>query len=193
MNKVILLAGWCLSVLTMIVFSVSPAWTSTVSRGALPLTAVYNKTVYELVSFERLFFNYQPPVDVEHPDGNVTKAAKAPKAIPPEIKALNGKKVAIKGFVIPLTNSGNSFSEFLFADAFVSCLFCQMLGYDQWIMATVIGAKGVKIADEQLEEPAIIYGTFEVGEEFQDGHFTTLYRMKVDGVKLTSKRLFGLF
>src|SRR5580698_2782572 len=80
-----------------------PAWTQTQpvgpKLGAAPLKFVRNNINYQVVSFDDLYFNYAPPVDVEHPDGNITKASPTPMAIPPQIEALNGKKVAIKGFV----------------------------------------------------------------------------------------------
>src|SRR5580692_2738422 len=87
-----------------------PAWTqsqppSQPKLGAAPLKFVRNNINYQVVSFDDLYFNYMPPVDVEHPDGNVTKGTKIPMTIPKQIQALNGKKVAIKGFVIPLANS----------------------------------------------------------------------------------------
>src|SRR5436853_494947 len=89
-----------------IVLAAHPAWTESKPKlGAGPLKFVRNGINYQVVSFDDLYFNYKPPVDVEHPDGNITKAAKKPIPIPPQIAALNGKKVAIKGFVIPLANS----------------------------------------------------------------------------------------
>src|SRR5271167_4681545 len=100
-----------------VLLAAHPAWTQSVSSqpklGAAPLKFVKNGINYQVVSFDDLYFNYQPPVDVEHPDGNITKAAKTPMPIPQQLQALNGKKVAIKGFVIPLANSeGQNVKEF---------------------------------------------------------------------------------
>src|SRR5271169_3227544 len=87
-----------------ILWAAHPAWTQSQQPklGAAPLKFVRNNIDYQVVSFDDLFFNYMPPVDVEHPDGNITKAAKTPMAIPKQVRVLNGQKVAIKGFVIPL-------------------------------------------------------------------------------------------
>ena len=178
-----------------ILLAAHPAWTQSPPRlGAAPLKFVRNNINYEVVSFEDLYFNYQPPVDVEHPDGNITKAAKTPMSIPPQIQALNGKKVAIKGFVIPLANSeGQNTKEFLFADQLVSCLFCAMLGYDQWMVGDTLNPKGFDIKDDQFEEPITIYGTLEVGPKFEDGEFIGLYRIKADGFELGRKKILGIF
>ncbi len=162
--------------------------------GAAPLKFVKNNVDYQVVSFEDLYFNYAPPVDVEHPDGNITKGTKKPMPIPPQIAALNGKKVAIKGFVIPLANSeGQTIKEFLFADELVSCLFCAMLGYDQWMVGSTADPQGFKMSDDDFEQPVTIYGTFDVGPKFEDGAFTGIYRIKADGVEIGKKKLLGIF
>ncbi len=162
--------------------------------GPAPLTVTRNKISYTVVSFENLYFGYMPPVDVEHPDGNITKGTKVPMPIPKEIQALNGKKVAIKGFVIPLANTeeGQNIKEFLFADELVSCLFCAMLGYDQWMVGETVDPKGFNIKDDQFEEPITIYGTLEVGPKFEDGEFIGLYRIKADSFEPERKKFFGI-
>ena len=173
-----------------------PAWTQSQDPklGAPAVAFVRNNINYQVVSFEDLFFNYLPPVDVEHPDGNITKGTKKPMIIPRQILALNGKKVAIKGFVIPLANSqGQNTKEFLFADELVSCLFCAMLGYDQWMIGHSADPKGFNIKDEQFDLPITIYGTFEVGPKFEEGEFTGLYRIKADGFEVEKKKFLGIF
>jgi len=181
-----------------ILLAAHPAWTQNQpirpKLGAMPLKFVRNNINYQVVSFDDLYFNYLPPVDVEHPDGNITKGTKKPMLIPPQIQALSGKKVAIKGFVIPLANSeGQNTKEFLFADQLVSCLFCAMLGYDQWMVADTIDPKGFDIKDDQFEEPIIIYGTLDVGPKFEDGEFTGIYRFKAEGWQLEKKKFLGIF
>ena len=177
-----------------------PAWTQSQPQpsqpklGAAPLKFVRNSINYQVVSFDDLYFNYMPPVDVEHPDGNITKGTKIPMKIPPQIQALNGQKVAIKGFVIPLANSeGQNTKEFLFADELVSCLFCAMLGYDQWMVGDTVDPKGFNISDDDFELPITIYGTMEVGPKFEDGEFVGIYRFKADGFEVDKKKFLGIF
>lgn len=161
--------------------------------GAETLKITKNNVDYKVVPLSELFFGYQPPVDVEHLDGNVTKGAKKPMPIPKEITGLNGKKLAIKGFIIPLANSGSRVNEFLFADELVSCLFCAMLGYDQWILVKTVNPKGFKISDDQYEEPVTIYGTLQLGPFYEDGQFTCLYRLKAEGFIPERKKFLGIF
>lgn len=162
------------------------------SVGAAKQVLKRRDVAYEVVAFSRLFFHYKPPMDVELPDGNILKGAKTPMPIPADIKLLDGKKVSIKGYVIPLELDGNTVKTFLFADELVSCLFCQMLGFDQWVLATSNDPKGFTLKDEQFEEPVTIYGTFEVKEEYTEGRLTSLFRIKVDGLESVRHKLFGI-
>ena len=161
--------------------------------GAGVLKVTKNHVDYEVVSFDWLFFKYQPPMDVEHPDGTVTKGSGKHMPIPTEILALNGKKVAIKGFVMPLETNGSRVNSFLLADELVTCLYCAMLGYDQWMVGTVVSPRGFRIADEQFDYPITIYGTLEVGEEFQDKQLTSLYRIKADVFEGKKQKFLGIF
>ena len=195
-NKFFRWAFLCICIL----LAARPAWTQNTAPlshpklGAVPLKFVKNNINYQVVSFDDLYFNYLPPVDVEHPDGNITKGTKKPMLIPAQIQALNGQKVAIKGFVIPLANSdGQTTKEFLFADELVSGLFCAMLGYDQWMVGETVDPKGFDIKDEEFEEPITIYGTMEVGPKFEDGEFVGIYRLKADGYEVEKKKFLGIF
>ena len=201
-DKIIRFLRWtCLCV--CIVWAAHPDWarsqwgqdqTDTPKLGVKALKFVRNNINYQVVSFDDLFFSYAPPVDVEHPDGNITKGTKKPMPIPKEIQALNGKKVAIKGFVIPLANSdGQATKEFLFADELVSCLFCAMLGYDQWMVGDTVDPKGFDIKDDDFEQPITIYGTFDVGPKFEDGEFVGIYRIKADGFEMERHKVLGIF
>ena len=202
-NKFLSILRWVLLVVC-IIWAAHPDWAQSQwedrdqdkkpKLGAAPVKFVRNNINYQMVSFDDLFFSYAPPVDVEHPDGNITKGTKVPMKIPPQILALNGQKVAIRGFVIPLANSeGQNTKEFLFADELVSCLFCAMLGYDQWMVGNTADPKGFNIKDDDFEQPIIIYGTFDVGPKFEDGEFTGIYRIKADGFEVERKKILGIF
>ena len=163
------------------------------AQGAGVLTIKKNNVEYEVVSLDRLFFHYQPPMDIEHPDGTVTRGNGRHMKIPAEILALKGKKVAIKSFVMPIEYDGKIVKNFLMADELVTCLFCAMLGYDRWISATSIDPNGFFVNDESLDYPFTVYGTLDMGEELQDGQLVSLYRIKVDTLEAKKQKFLGLF
>ena len=180
--------------LVIIAVAIHPLQTQAQNRqGAGVLKIKKNNIEYEALALNRLFFNYQPPMDVEHPDGTVTRGSGKHMKIPKEILALNGQKVAIKSFVMPLEYDGKTVKTFLMADELVTCLFCAMLGYDRWMSASSVDPRGFPVTDEQLEYPFTVYGTLEVGEELQDGQLVSLYRIKVDSLDAKREKIFGLF
>lgn len=160
----------------------------------MPAKVTKNKIVYERVSFSQLFFKHQPPFDVEHPDGNVTKGSGKKMPIPAEIMALHGKRVAVTGYMLPLEETAKKeLKTFIFADSLVNCLFCAMIGYDQWMMGEVTSKKPFKISDEAYDEEMTIYGTLEVGEEMIDGQLTSLYRIKAEAYEGKRTKVLGIF
>lgn len=179
------------AMLIILVFSVPGRSEKQQGAGEMQLTK--DRVNYGVVRFSQLFFHYKPPMDVEHPDGNITKGTKTPMEIPAAIKTMSGQKVAIKGFVIPLANAEGRINEFLFADELVSCMFCAMMGYDQWILVNTKDPKGFKFSDDDFEEPVLLYGTLEVGPFFEDGQLVALYQFRADGFESQRKKLFGVF
>ena len=90
---------------SLILIVARPAWTQNLpiqpKLGAAPLKFVRNNINYQVVSFDDLYFNYMPPVDVEHPDGNITKGTKKPMPIPKQIQALNGRRWPLRALLSP--------------------------------------------------------------------------------------------
>ncbi len=174
----------CLNIVVLIVFGNSLGFAQTDHRGASVLRVEKNKVSYEVVPFSFLQFGYKPPFDVENPDGTVTKAADKPMSFPETIKALDGAKVAITGFVLPLESDEENVKTFLLAGELVTCLFCQGLSMDQWLFAQVNNPKGIRIKDEQFEMPWTIYGTLHVGEEYKEGQLINIYRFDVESAQI---------
>ena len=165
---------------------------NTPPKGVAAMTITKNKQTYDVIPFSRLFFKYQPPMDIEHADGTITKKSDKPMEMPADIRAFHGKQVAIKGFIMPLDSDGERVKSFLLVDQLVTCLFCQGLGMDQWVMVNVNNPKGVKIKDEDYESPITVYGTIDIGEKQEDGLVVSIYRMTADGVEIPHKGLFNV-
>ena len=127
-----------------------------------------NNQTYKVISFGQLFFS---------------RKLNAPIEIPEHIKALNGKKVAMQGFVMPLERDGKNLKTFMFVDQLITCMFCQGMGVTQWVMSTAMDSKGFNLNNDQYENSMIVYGTLEVGEEYKDGSLASVYRMKADGIE----------
>ena len=160
------------------------------------LELVRNKQHYQFLTFEQLLFpnEYLHAANasyLKNPFQNHLASRKGdpidkPKSqinIPDRIKALDGKKIALEGYAVPLESDGKNLKSFLLVDQIVDCLFCQGLGISQWVVVTVMNPDGIRVAGAQYENPITVYGTLEVGDQYKDGHLDSIYRMKPDGIE----------
>lgn len=102
------------------------------------------------------------------------------KVIPKEVKLLDGKKVKIKGFMVPSEyNKDYKVTSFLFAPDQSSCCFGKIPKLNGFIFST--NAKGLKNMKDILIE---VTGTLYTEPRFYKREECVLiYKMKVDSVK----------
>ncbi len=130
---------------------------------------------YQAVNFNDLGDYYYYSADAwETPDPAMTKRNK----IPDDIKALNGKKVSITGFMMPINANPEGATEFVLNGNYDMCGFGGPVMINQWAMVKFTG-KG-KVPYTHL--PLTVFGTLEVGEEYKEGRLYNLYRLKADAV-----------
>jgi len=129
-----------------------------------------------------LGFEHLSTYDYDVPPMDMRPGAKPPKpvgTIPKGIRMLSGRKIAITGFMVPLKADENGVSEFVLLRNQMSCCFGVPPKPNEWIMVTMAGGnKTPHIPDTPLQ----VTGTFQVGEEFDEGFLTSIYRMKADNV-----------
>ncbi|MHC4548467.1 MAG: DUF3299 domain-containing protein [Planctomycetota bacterium] len=95
--------------------------------------------------------------------------------IPASVKALHGKKIAIKGFMVPLKNDGEEVVEFVLLRNQGACCFGIVPRMNEWIHVTM---EPTKIAPYAVDVPLTVFGTLEVGEVFENGLLMSIYRME---------------
>jgi hypothetical protein len=113
------------------------------------------------------------PTDPKHPSQSKTE-------VPDDILALGGKKVTIAGFMQPLDLTREGVKNFALVADQMGCCFAGMPRMNAWIDAKMIGDRFARFVPYTQVQ---IYGTFEVGEVFEDGYVASLYRMKVECVE----------
>jgi len=136
-----------------------------------------NTADYKHLSFDILAsYTYHYPNN----DGKPFKHGDHPPSqIPKNIKAFDGKKIAIKGFMIPLQFEDNGAKRFILAQFVPACCFGDTINQNQWIDVEMNGGKRSKYYSAQAVQ---IFGTLEVGEELEDGYVSSIYRLKADEV-----------
>lgn len=123
---------------------------------------------YEEVGFDRLAgYSYTPP-DAD--------AAPVPNQIPEKIKALDRRKVAVTGFMLPTKMDKGLVTEFLLVKDPMMCCYGVVPKVNEWIVVKMNGP-GVK---PLMDLPLTFEGRLHVGELFENGYLTGLYLLEGD-------------
>ncbi len=131
---------------------------------------------YIVTGFDRLAsFNYDVP---DAPATNAAKQAELKAQIPAPVKSLDKRKVAVKGYMLPLKVEGGLITELLIMRDQSMCCYGTVPKINEWVSVKMVG-KGVKPV---MDEPITIFGTLKVGEVFENGYLVGLYEM--DGERL---------
>jgi hypothetical protein len=95
------------------------------------------------------------------------------EGLPPEVKALDGKKVTLRGYLLPLLE-WDDIHEFMLVGNHMSCCFGMPAGISGQVQV-VLGKKerGLFNTNEMLE----VKGTFRVVETKDQGILVSIYRL----------------
>jgi hypothetical protein len=135
-----------------------------------------NQADYKTLNFDILgSYTYKFP----NSDGKPIKKGELKSQIPENIRAFDGKKIAIQGYMIPMEYEDNGAKRFVLSQFVPACCFGDTIRMNQWIDVQMADGKRTKYHSMEL---IVIFGTLEVGEELQDGYVASLYRFKADEV-----------
>ena len=152
-----------------------PAEAGTPGAAAIQITKIGGKE-YLNVDFQLLAsFPFEAPNDKLTND---TQIAQVEKQIPASIKALDGKNVMVRGFMVPVKDVQGHTTEFLIVRDQPTCCYSGMTTITEFVSVKVPGA-GV---ESILDEPIIMQGKLHVGAVLESGYVLGVYRM--DGEKL---------
>ncbi len=128
------------------------------------------------ISFDQLTaYDYELP----GPLAAVTKETQA--QMPGSIRALNGKRVQISGFMLPIDLEADGVRQFILNGSLDMCYFGAPVRINDWIMVTMSQGKKAQFS----HMPTRITGTLEVGEEIRNGRIVSLYRLKADEASIS--------
>ncbi len=138
---------------------------------------------YEPVSWELLSgFGYQPPLPEELADRDAEALReRREKVFPEAVRALDGQRVAVRGFFIPAEMRKGKITKFvLAAKNEMGCCFGDGLGMSEWILVDSEAAENVS---RDFYGQVTALGTLEVGEDTTEGGYVlSLYRLKAERV-----------
>ncbi len=135
---------------------------------------------YLTVGFDKLAgFEYEMPDETSAPTNAVPGEPVAREQIPADIKSLNAKRVALKGFMLPLKVEGGLITELLVMRDQSMCCFGTVPKINEWVSVKMVG-KGVKPI---MDQAVTIYGALKVGEMYESGYLVGIYAL--DGERMS--------
>jgi hypothetical protein len=111
----------------------------------------------------------------------------AENKIPEKIKQLNGQKVALTGFMMPVrVDDAGMVEEFALNGNYDMCFYGAPSSLNQWVHVKMQGGAKAKFS----HSPTTVSGTLEVGELVQDGEVISLYRLNGHKASAQTRRAF---
>ena len=131
---------------------------------------------YSLISFDRLAsFAYEVPDDpITDPKA---KAIIEKNFIPEAVTDFHKKKIALKGFMLPLKVEGGKITEMLIMRDQSMCCYGTVPKINEWVSVRMPEGKGVKPI---MDVPITIFGTLKVGEVLENGYLVGIYELDGD-------------
>ena len=131
---------------------------------------------YTVVGFDRLAsFAYEVPDDpITEPKA---KAIIEKNVIPKTVRIFDKKKVALKGYMLPLKVEDGKITELLILRDQSMCCYGAVPKINEWVSVRMPEGKGVKPI---MDVPITIFGTLKVGEVLENGYLVGIYEMDGD-------------
>lgn len=135
---------------------------------------------YKIVAFDELagfeYWPYSTP-EGENSDSNTPENA---NIIPDKIKALDGQRVAVTGFMVPIEIRNGKIYSFMLVRNQMACCFGMPVSPNEWIDVEMANKNPAKYLPDI---PLMARGVISVGEKkTEDGMVISIYRMVADDV-----------
>jgi hypothetical protein len=147
------------------------------------------KDGYYLLDFGKLSSFPANTPNLNNPRSDPRLAARSSSLqLPDEIRKLNGQKIYLTGFLVPMTTDKEKVYSFILAQTRGSCCYGLVPKINQWIYVTMAPGQST---DPLMDVPVTVWGTLSVDDHFkQQKDGWCLYRMVSDKVDLPSIKWF---
>ncbi len=109
---------------------------------------------------------------------------KLDEQISPEIQAMDGKKVEIQGFMLPLDMLDGNLRTFMLLKDQMACCFGNIPRLNEWVYVRVPKKKQVSIHQDIV---ITLLGTLRVGAKFEGEVLTGIYHLELDEIQVDQK------
>jgi hypothetical protein len=152
-----------------------------ITAGQAAVAPVRARPTVETISFQRLAaFPFVVTTQMLSDKKDSWAASEGTlRQIPDEVKALNGREVALQGFILPMKFEHGLATEFLLMRNQNLCCYGVTPKITEWVNVRSVGG-GIKPV---MDQPVTVVGTFHVGEVRENGDLVGIYSL--DGRKVT--------
>ena len=151
----------------------------TVRRAALPTET------HQVLTFNMLTsYPFREPNWAKMDDPAYIASLTLDEQISPRIEAMDGKRVEIEGFMLPLDMSEGNLRTFMLLKDQMACCFGNMPRLNEWVYVRVPTKKKINIHQDVL---VTLLGTFSVGSKFEGEVLTGIYHLDLDELQMAQK------
>jgi hypothetical protein len=129
------------------------------------------------ISFNDLSFAVTPPKQVEL-EGAVVPQPSYAEQLPERVRALDGQRVRLRGFMMPTRLEDEGVREFLIVTSPLVCCFGQTPEVYEFILVKMAGEP----APMRENMPAFYEGVLRVGDIYEQGYWTGLFALECERV-----------
>ncbi len=130
-----------------------------------------------IVGFDVLStFKYEVPEDATAGAKPAAGATDPDAQIPATVKAYNGRRIALKGFMLPLKVEGGLVTELLLMRDQSMCCFGTVPKINEWVAVKMTGG-GVKPV---MDQAVTLSGKIKIGAMRENGYLVGIYQMDGD-------------
>jgi hypothetical protein len=129
---------------------------------------------YLRLGFDRLAsYKFTPPSFDAAADPK-TPPPSGEEQIPATVKAWNGKKAIVTGFMLPVKMDNGLVTEFLLVKDAMMCCYGQVPNMNEWVVVKMTKG-GVR---PLMDIPISFYGELKIGAMFENGYMTGIYLLE---------------
>lgn len=152
----------------------SVAW-----ADAKPRVAATDEKELRDITFKDLTFEVAAPKQIPMEGNRELTVPSFNDQIPERIRELDGKRVRIRGYMMPTVVEGKGVKEFLVVVNTFVCCYGQTPNVHEYIVVKMNG----KLAPILENVPLRFEGTLKVGDIYENGYWTGIYAMECNEVK----------
>ena len=140
---------------------------------------------HQVLTFNMLTsYPFREPNWAKMDDPAYIASLKLDEQISPQIQAMNGKKVEVEGFMLPLDMLEGNLRTFMLLKDQMACCFGNMPRLNEWVYVRVPKKTKVSVHQDVL---VTLLGTLRVGAKFEGVVLTGIYHLELDELQMAQK------